>query len=361
MSLDGYFQIMFTTIIPTLIAIVIEVKFGNQKVKKKQITATIVIWFFIFIIVTIIYFLTKPNNYEAIETKSNIVEETIETGDQSSVIIDKSYKKTIYNNYYTDTLLESTPSPESTASQEDETLEGEEITQFNFGQEMQTIYNNEDEIQKEIINKKDGKPIYSSIYPGVSYWRISNKVRLIVVASNFRDHECSRTYYFDENEKITFALIKDDIGEHRLYFYNNILIRYIDENGRNYDINVNLDDHECKWTKLALEESYEIFSGVKKPSESDDFSVTASYNMNTPQTANDGVNVLVEAETSFPADRVTISGISDYSELEPTDMHGGLYKWQFVATFYIKGTYTVTVTAYYSEGESVSDEFIYIY
>lgn len=37
------------------------------------------------------------------------------------------------------------------------------------------------------------------------------------------------------------------------------------------------------------------------------------------------------------------------------------YKWQFVATFYIKGRYTVTITAYNSEGESVSDEFIYIY
>lgn len=28
---------------------------------------------------------------------------------------------------------------------------------------------------------------------------------------------------------------------------------------------------------------------------------------------------------------------------------------------FIKGTYTVTVTAYNSEGESVSDEFIYVY
>lgn len=96
-------------------------------------------------------------------------------------------------------------------------------------------------------------------------------------------------------------------------------------------------------------------------SEEEDFSVNASYNMNTPQTAVDGVNVLIEAETSFPADYVTISGVSDNSKLEPTDMHGGLYEWQFVATFYIKGTYTVMVTAYNSDGESVSDEFVYVY
>lgn len=95
--------------------------------------------------------------------------------------------------------------------------------------------------------------------------------------------------------------------------------------------------------------------------ETEDFSVTTSYDMNTPQTASDGVNVLIEAETSFPAEHVTISGISDNFELEPKNMHGGLYKWQFVATFYIKGTYTITVTAYDSDGKSVSDEFTYVY
>ncbi len=96
-------------------------------------------------------------------------------------------------------------------------------------------------------------------------------------------------------------------------------------------------------------------------SETEDLSVVASYNMNAPQTVTDGVNVLIEAETSFPADHVTISGISDDFELEPTAMHGGVYKWQFVATFYIKGSYTITVTAYNSDGESVSDEFTYVY
>lgn len=95
--------------------------------------------------------------------------------------------------------------------------------------------------------------------------------------------------------------------------------------------------------------------------EEGEFSVIASYGMNTPQTSADGVNVLVEAETSFPAEQVTISAISDENKIEPMDMHGGLYKWQFVATFYIKGTYTITITAYNSKGQSVSDEFIYVY
>lgn len=42
-------------------------------------------------------------------------------------------------------------------------------------------------------------------------------------------------------------------------------------------------------------------------------------------------------------------------------MHGGRYEWHFTANFYINGTYTVTVTAYDSEGESVSDEFTFVY
>lgn len=83
--------------------------------------------------------------------------------------------------------------------------------------------------------------------------------------------------------------------------------------------------------------------------------------MNTAQTSTRGINVLVTAETSFPVDHVTISAISDDNNTPAMDMHGGLYNWQFIANFYEKGTYTVTVTAYNSEGESVSDEFIYVY
>lgn len=97
-------------------------------------------------------------------------------------------------------------------------------------------------------------------------------------------------------------------------------------------------------------------------SEINDFAVVASYDMNTAQNSLRGINVLVNAETTFPADRVTISAISDNNTPSTEmDMHGGLYNWQFVANFFEKGTYTVTVTAYNSEGESVSNEFIYIY
>jgi len=150
------------------------------------------------------------------------------------------------------------------------------------------------------------------------------------------------------------SLIKDDeIGGANTQFENNTIgdqstVIVGDGNTINYG---NTDSDNIKNPKIDN----------LSTTESDSFSVTASYDMNTPQTASDGVNVLIEAETSFPAERVMITGISDNAKLDPIDMHGGLYKWQFVATFYIKGTYTITVIAYDSEGNKVSDSFEYVY
>jgi len=96
-------------------------------------------------------------------------------------------------------------------------------------------------------------------------------------------------------------------------------------------------------------------------SEPEDFSVDASYDINITQKSISGIDILVEAKTSFPADHVTISAISDEITIAPMDMHGGTNEWHFIANFYIKGTYTVIVTAYDSEGRSTSDEFKYKY
>lgn len=98
-----------------------------------------------------------------------------------------------------------------------------------------------------------------------------------------------------------------------------------------------------------------------KEFETEEFSVTVSYDPNTPQTSQSGVNILVNAETSFPAERVTISATSDDNKTKIMDMHGGKYEWHFTANFYIKGTYTVTVTAYDFEGKKTFDSFEYVY
>lgn len=306
-------------------------------------------------ILAFIITITKNNTKESINT----LEDNNNSQDNIQAIGNDNI--TINGNISGDININKNESPETKISSESKTTETEIANQFNFGQAMQIIFSNEEILQKEIINNKESKPINSSIFAGVSYWYILNDVRLISVAKDFRDERCSRTYYFDENGKLTFALMCDNKGEHRLYFYNDILIRYIDEKGDNYDIDINLSEHECEWTNFALEESYEVFNGVKNSADSDDILVTASYNPNTSQTSQNGVNILVSAKTSFPADCVTISAISDENVVYPMDMHGGKYEWYFVANFYIKGTYIITITAYDSEGKSVSDSFEYVY
>lgn len=96
-------------------------------------------------------------------------------------------------------------------------------------------------------------------------------------------------------------------------------------------------------------------------SDSDSLSVIASQRMSPIQSSEEGIDVLVTAITSFPADHVTISSLSDADEEASFDMHGDTNNWWFNANFYIKGTYIVTITAYSSDGRSVSDTFTYVY
>lgn len=331
----------------------------SNKPWHKKIKTWIGIVASIFTILGITLFGNKSifNNHSVKDDPVSINNYEVETGNQSPIAIDGGV---VNVTYYNNTSFESTEFSKTNISKND-TLTAKATSQFDFAEAIRHIHSNELIIKEKAINNDENKPVYSSIYPGVSYTQISNDIRLIEITNGYREYQCSRLYHFDEEGKLTFSLIKDNSGEHRLYFYNDTLIRYIDTDDNVHDINYGLENFECKWTELALTESYEIFSGVKSSSSTDELSVTASFDMNTPQTSVEGVNVLIEAETSFPADHVTISGISDNAKLDPCDMHGGEYKWQFVATFYIKGNYTVTITAYNSEGVCVSDKFTYVY
>lgn len=188
-----------------------------------------------------------------------------------NVDIDGNNNITITGNVEGDININEEPSPEPASSLEPEILNNELTLKFDFAEAIRHSHSNEQIINNEIENNDENKYIYSSIYPGVRYFQILNRVRLIEVAKGFREFECSRTYHFDENKKLTFALIEDEEGGHRIYFYNDTLIRYIDINGETHDINYGLENIECKWTELALKESYEIFDGVKKSSDADDF------------------------------------------------------------------------------------------
>lgn len=95
--------------------------------------------------------------------------------------------------------------------------------------------------------------------------------------------------------------------------------------------------------------------------ESDDLLVVASYKINPLQVSNQGIDVLVTAITSFPAERVTISSLSDDDEETSFNMYGDENNWWFNANFYIKGIYTITITAYNEDGTSASDVFVFEY
>lgn len=102
-------------------------------------------------------------------------------------------------------------------------------------------------------------------------------------------------------------------------------------------------------------------SNSTQASDANKFSVTASYDMNTIQSSLTGIDVMINATTSLPAEHVTITAVSDTKEYEPFDMHGGTCDWYFRANFYEEDNYTITVTAYGSDGAIASDEFIFKY
>lgn len=89
-----------------------------------------------------------------------------------------------------------------------------------------------------------------------------NNMKIIKVYCGYDDTNYSRMYYY-ENDQIYFAFIyfKGE-EEHRLYFKDNSLIRYKDENGIIYD--VDKEDIVCGWTKFALEDSYKVLNKVEK-------------------------------------------------------------------------------------------------
>lgn len=86
----------------------------------------------------------------------------------------------------------------------------------------------------------------------------SDSMIIIKVYCGYNDVNYSRMYYYD-NEQLYFALIYfKSKEEHRLYFDDNYLIRYRDENGIIHD-----SDKEsiiCELAEFALKDSNEVLN-----------------------------------------------------------------------------------------------------
>lgn len=118
------------------------------------------------------------------------------------------------------------------------------------------------EIKKQYYIVQNQKDTFTQhpVSNKIKVYYVTDEVVSIEVLSGYNDIGYSRIYYYDENGKLYFAFVFDKKKENRLYFKDNILIRYIDENGDIYDLYENLKT--CSWFELVLSESYELFGGI---------------------------------------------------------------------------------------------------
>ena len=183
---------------------------------------------------------------------------------------------------------------------------------------------------------KDNKPWYERIYIwigiiagifgilGISISGIISNKNASVPATNF------------ENNKI-------DIEDQSTFIINNGEI--LNYGGKDSDNNQNTEQKDKS----------------EHESETEKLSVTASYHMNAIQSSIQGIDVLITAETTFDADCVTITYVSELDGEKTLNMHGAKKYWEFTANFYVKGRYKITVTAYAANGDYVTDTFTYKY
>jgi len=94
----------------------------------------------------------------------------------------------------------------------------------------------------------------------IKIYYVEDQIVSIEVTSGYNEIDYSRIYYFDKDSKLYFAFVFDKRKENRLYFKNDMLIRYIDENGEIYNLNENTES--CTWRELVLYESYELLKSA---------------------------------------------------------------------------------------------------
>lgn len=120
------------------------------------------------------------------------------------------------------------------------------------------LINVEDEV-KNIKNKynsfqeEDIYPTENAINSNILMYYKNDIIVAIKVLKGYDEIGYTRIYYFDENMKLYFAFLYNDDNKYRIYFKDDIVIRYI-ENTTVYDLYDNL--WRCEWEQFVLKESY---------------------------------------------------------------------------------------------------------
>ena len=102
---------------------------------------------------------------------------------------------------------------------------------------------------------------------GVTYYYKNGEVTKAVCPSGYNDWNYTR-WYFYSNGKLYFAFVFNGTEEHRLYFVNDTLIRYIDANGKTMDYG----SISCPFESRVKSEAYSL-SGLDGPPASNGNSV----------------------------------------------------------------------------------------
>lgn len=172
MSFEGYIQIIFETIVPACIAIILEAVFSNKKNRKKYVICTIGIWILIAISVSVIYNHTKTNDHIENETEAILSHMDTKTGDQSPVFNNNSnYNTVVYNNY-----------PNESYDGDTETINLNDIT-LNYAALT------DERFKKVFLIEETDDEEYSDFSTLKEKYYIENNCITIVNISNPTDHE----------------------------------------------------------------------------------------------------------------------------------------------------------------------------
>lgn len=109
-------------------------------------------------------------------------------------------------------------------------------------------------------NQKNNMKIFSD-NSQIRIYYTSSEIESIEVLGDFSNTSYSRIYFFDKDILYFSFIFKGGEKENRLYFYNDTLIRYKDEDGITHDLYKNLES--CEWKNFSLEESYELLNNYK--------------------------------------------------------------------------------------------------
>lgn len=102
---------------------------------------------------------------------------------------------------------------------------------------------------------------------GVTYYYRNGNVTKAVCPSGFNEWNYTRWYFYSDGE-LYFAFVFSGSEEHRLYFADGTLIRYIDSNGTT----MNYGSISCPFESQVKNEAYSL-SGLNGPPKSNSYSV----------------------------------------------------------------------------------------